>query len=124
MIFGAPFADVMKQGRDKKCTPVLDRLDDRGREWQLGRHISFLDLDEIANRAQQMFVHREVVVHIELHHGDHAAEIRDEASEHASLIHPPQDTFRICGLCQQLKEDAVGFNIVPELVIDQAQRVA
>ncbi len=49
-----------------------------------------LDVDEHADAAQQMLVHRVVVVHVELHHRHDAAEVGDEAAEHAGLVHPPQ----------------------------------
>ena len=49
-----------------------------------------LDLGEHADAAQQMLVHRVVVVHVELHHRDDAAEGGHEAAEHAGLVHAPQ----------------------------------
>ena len=54
-----------------------------------------LDLGEHADAAQQMLVHRVVVIHVELHHRDDLAEGRHEAAEHAGLVHAPQHGFRI-----------------------------
>ena len=86
--------------------------------------VALLDLDEIADRAQQVLVHRVVVVHIELHHGDDPAELRDEAAEHAGLVHAPQRRFRVAVRGQKVQENAVGLGIVAQLLVDQTQRAA
>ena len=54
-----------------------------------------LDLAQDADAAQQVLVHRVVVVHVELHHRDDLAEGRHEAAEHAGLVHPPQHGLRV-----------------------------
>ena len=46
--------------------------------------------DEHADGADQVLVHRVVVVHVELHHRHDPAELRHEAAEHAGLVHAPQ----------------------------------
>ena len=42
-----------------------------------------------------MLIDREVMVHIELHHRDHAAEFRNEAAKHARIVHAPQNRVRV-----------------------------
>ena len=83
-----------------------------------------LDVGQHADRAEQMLVDRVVMVHVELHHGDDAAELGDEAAEHAGFVHAPQRHLGAGCRGQQLDEDAVGFRIVAQLVVDQAQRLA
>ena len=52
------------------------------------------EIGEIADGPQQMLIDRIVVIHVELHQGDDAAEFRNEAAEHAGLVHQPQHDFR------------------------------
>jgi hypothetical protein len=92
MVLRAALGDVMQQHgdveRSRSSTPGISLLasgcssspcPDRS-----GQHI---------DAAQQMLVDRIVVIHVELHHRDDLAELRDEAAEHAGLVHPPQDQF-------------------------------
>jgi hypothetical protein len=52
-----------------------------------------LDFVEDADAAQQMLVHRIVVIHIELHHRYDASEGADECAKHANLVHAAQHGF-------------------------------
>ena len=67
-----------------------------------------------------MLVHGEVVIHVEGHHRDDAPEIRDEAPEHARLVHLAQHAFGIARIGQQLEEQAIGRRVFTQLVVDQA----
>jgi hypothetical protein len=67
-----------------------------------------LDLLQDADAAQQMLVHRVVVVHVELHHRDDLAEGADEAAEHAGLVHAPQHDLGVVR-GQDLQEQPVGL---------------
>ncbi len=49
--------------------------------------LTVLDFRHDLNAAQQMFVHRIMVIHVELHHRDDLAKIRDEFAQHAGFIH-------------------------------------
>ena len=51
------------------------------------------DLGEVSNRAQDMLIDRVVMIHVELHERDDAAEFRDEAPENAGFVHEPQHDF-------------------------------
>ena len=81
-----------------------------------------LDLGEHADAAQQMLVHRVVVIHIELHHGDDLAESRHEVAEHAGLVHPPQHGFRVVLRREDLEEEFVRFLVLAQFRIDQVER--
>ena len=91
MVLDATLGDVVQEQRDVEQLAVL-RLN---RVNQLiGEHkvaaVALLDLVEDADAAQQMFVHRIVMVHVELHHRHDAAERAHEFAEHAGLVHAPQ----------------------------------
>ena len=62
------------------------------------RELAALDLRQNADGADQMLVHRIVMIHVELHHRHDAAELRNEAAEHAGLVHHAQNDFRIACL--------------------------
>ena len=81
-----------------------------------------LDVGEHADAAQQMLVHRVVVVHVELHHRDDAAERAHEAAEHAGFVHPPQHDLGVVR-GQDFEEQPVGLGIVPQLRVDQPERL-
>ena len=79
------------------------------------------DVLQVADAAQQMLVHRIVVVHVELHHRHDLAEGANEMAEHAGLVHPPQHDLRIVR-CQDLHEQPVGFRILAQRRVDELQR--
>ena len=66
-----------------------------------------------------MLVDGEVVVHVELHLRDDAAEIGNEAAEHARLVHPAQHLLGIVAAGQQLEEQRVGALVAAHLAVDQ-----
>ena len=70
-----------------------------------------------------MLVHRVVVVHVELHHRDDAAEIRDKAAEQAGFVHAPEHHLRRAPSGQDLQEDAVGLRLVAQARRDQPERL-
>ena len=72
-----------------------------------------LDVGQHADRPDQMLVDRVVMVHVELHHGDDAAELGDEAAEHAGFVHAPQRHLGTgFGRLSSSTKDAVGFRVV------------
>ena len=85
----------------------------RGCRWRPAgrRQLAALDLAERRDRADDVLVHRVVVVHVELHHRDDAAELRDEGAEHADLVHQPQRPLGVVVPEQQLEEDAVRLGV-------------
>ena len=59
------------------------------------RDRAFFNFAQQAERAQQMFIRRIMMIHIELHERDNAAEIGDKTAQDAGFIHAPQNPFRI-----------------------------
>ena len=111
MILGTALGDVVQQRRDIEHGAVL------GSDFahQVAGDDEFvaaaaLDLLQEADAADQMLVHRIVVVHVELHHRHDLAEGADEMTEHAGLVHPPQHDLGIVRR-QDLHEQPVGFGI-------------
>jgi hypothetical protein len=80
------------------------------------------DVGQHADAAQQMLVHRIVVVHIELHHRDDTAEGRHEAAEHAGLIHAPQHGLGVVLRGEDLEEQPVRLLVLAKLLVDQLER--
>ena len=80
------------------------------------------DLGQHADAAQQMLVHRVVVIHVELHHRDDLAEGRHETAEHAGFVHPPQHGFRVVLRGEDLEEQLVGLLVLAQLRVDQLER--
>ena len=113
MIFLPALADVMQECCDKQRPPVLNGTEDRGRERQLGGKFAPLDRSDIAERPQQVLIDRIVMIHIELHHRDDAAELGNEPAEYAGFVHVPQRYFRIALRGKQRQKNLVGFAIVP-----------
>ena len=50
---------------------------------------------DIAECPQQMLIDRVVMIHVELHHRDDAAELGNKPAEDAGFVHVPQRYFRI-----------------------------
>ena len=82
------------------------------------------DRREHADGAEQVLVHRIVVVHVELHHRDDLAEVGDEAAEHAGFVHVPSTRFGMVRLAQDLQEEPVRLRVVLQLAVDALQRLA
>ena len=81
-----------------------------------------LYLGDMAHGADQMLVHRVMVVHIELHQSHGMTEFGNEAAQHARLVHQPQRSLRIVARGQRLEESVIGLRIVAHLIGDQVQR--
>ena len=123
MILDAALGDVVQEQRDVKHGAVLGP--DRAHQFVGERDLAVfaaLDLVEHADAAQQMLVHRVVVVHVELHHRHDAAEGGDECAEHAGLVHAPQHGFGVVLRGQDFQEQAVGFLVLAQILVDQLER--
>ena len=122
VILGPALGDVVQQRGDVDHGAVLGT----NLSHQIAGDDEFVvaaafDLLQIADAAQQMLVHRIMVVHVELHHRHDLAEGADEMAEHAGLVHAPQHDFGVVRR-QDLHEQPVGFGIVAQLGVDQAER--
>ena len=107
MVAAAPLGDVVEQHRDVERAARGD-LPEQAR-WRADDRPSSsaaLDPREQADRADRMLVDRIMMVHVELHLGDDAAEIGNEAAEHAGLVHPAQHRLGIARAGQHVEEQA------------------
>src|SRR5262249_2760640 len=109
----------MQEGRDIERAPIVDGAHDLARHRVLDGELSALDPAEKAAAAALMLVHREVMIHVELHHRYHAPEIGNEAAKYASLIHLAQHALRIAGVHKEPHEKPIGGRIVAQLVVDE-----
>ena len=96
MIFRAALGDVMQEhGHVENRAVVRPDLPHQiagDRELFIA---AALDVLKDADAAEQVLVHRVVMIHIELHHRDDLAEGADELSEHTGLVHAPQHRLRV-----------------------------
>ena len=70
-----------------------------------------------------MLVDRVMVIHRELHHADHAAEVGNEASEHPGFVHAPERRLGRAARGQDFQKQPVGFRIGAQLGVDPLQRL-
>src|SRR4051812_6117670 len=91
VIAAASPGDVVEQDRDVEDASRRDLPEDGARYGMILLELATLDLGEQAERADGMLVDRIVMIHVELHLGDDAAEVGDEAAEDSGLVHPAQD---------------------------------
>src|SRR5262245_30598569 len=122
MILRTSFRDVMQEQRDIQQAAVLRQnlVDQLVGEWRIVAGAA-LDFGKDADASQQVLVHRVVVIHVELHHGDDLAEGRDETAKDAGFVHPPQHGFRVIFRSEDLKEQLVGFLIITQLGVDEIE---
>ena len=69
------------------------------------------DLGHDADGADQMLVHRIMVVHVELHQRDDLAELGHELAQNAALVHLAQDALDGARTGQDLEEPLVGLGL-------------
>jgi hypothetical protein len=124
MVLGASLGDIVQERSNVEGAAVLNRFDDGGGERVRLSGRAVLDVRQNADGADQMLVHGVVMVHVELHHGHDLAEVRHESAEHACFVHAPQGRFGVFVRAQHCQEDAVGFGVVAQLVVNEAQRAA
>ena len=87
MVLAAALGDIVQEGRHVKRRAMADVGQDFAEQRMVLVEQPGFDLAQHADRAQQMLVDRVMMVHRELHHADDAAEIRNEAAEHARFVH-------------------------------------
>ena len=123
MVLDAALGDVVQEQRDVEHRAVAGQqlVDQLVGERRLVVAAA-LDLRQHADAAQQVLVHRVVVIHVELHHRDDLAEGRHEAAEHAGLVHPPQHGFRVVLGGEDFQEQPVGFLVLAQFGVDQLER--
>ena len=75
-----------------------------------------------ADAAQQVLVDRIVMIHVELHHRDDAAEGAHEMAKHAGFVHAPQHGLGVVGRGEDFEEEPVRLRIVAQLAVHQLER--
>ena len=130
VVLGPPLSDVVQQQRHHQDTAVDRPGHDGGGQRQLRRELPALDERELDDALDDVLVHREMVVHVELHHRHDRLELGDEGAQHPELVHAPERALGVAVLEQQREEDAVGLRVgahppvdPPEAGADQAHRV-
>ena len=85
--------------------------------------VAALDLAEHADAAQEMLVDRVVMIHLELHHRHHLAEIGHETPEHAAFVHAPQHDLGVVFGGENFAEEGFRFLVLAQRSIDQLERL-
>src|SRR3546814_19385994 len=85
MVTAASLGDVVEQHRAIYDAPRVYLVHDHGRQRMIFLEPVLLDIGEQPDRADRMFVDGIMMIHVELHLRDDAAEIRHEAAEKPRL---------------------------------------
>jgi hypothetical protein len=93
VILGPALGDVVDKERHIEQPRVIEMGQQFVGKRQLVLQTAIGDFGHDADGADQVLVHRVVVVHVELHQGDDLAEIGHELAEHAALVHLAQDAL-------------------------------
>ncbi len=116
MVATAALGDVVEQHRDIERAARHDLVQQDGRERMVGLEHAMFDLREQADRADRVLVDGVMMVHVELHLRDDAAEIGNEAAEHAGLVHPAQHDLGVAWRGQHVEEEGVGGRVLADVV--------
>ncbi len=121
MLAAAALRDVVEQKAQIEHAARQHLVDDLAGQGMIFAQEPALDAREDADGADRVLVHRVHVIHVVLHLRDDAAEIGNEAAEHAGLVEPPQRGLRPLGRGQHLEEQAVGLGVGAQARIHQLQ---
>ena len=88
MVAAAALGDVVEQDRNVQHAARGNLLDDCGRDRVVVFELAALDRRKQTDRPDRMLIDRIMVIHVELHLRDDAAEVGNEATEHSGLVHP------------------------------------
>ncbi len=111
---------VQQHGQEQRLAVVDQRHDRDGQRVVLGQPAGG-DVGDDAHGPQGVLVHRVGVVHVELHLGDDAPELRHVAAQHAGLVHQGQRALRIAAAGQDVQEHLGRVAVAPHRRGDQAQ---
>ena len=118
VVAAAPLGHVVQEQREIKHPPRQHLVDDPGGKRQRIGELAALDPSENADREDGVLIDRVDVIHVVLHLRDDAAEIGDQAAQHAGLVHPPQRGLGIIARGKNLDEQAVGLGVRAQLRAD------
>ena len=121
MVAAAALGDVVQHHREIEHAARQHLMHHAAGDRRLLGQLARLDAVQDADGEEGVLVDRVVVVHVVLHLRDDAAEIGDEAAEHAGLAQAAQAALGILRRGQHLQEQAVGLGIGAQVAIDEAQ---
>ena len=119
MVPAPSLRNVMQQHRDVQDAARQQLAHQFGRQRMIAGQVALFDPGQQANGADRMFVHRIMVIHIELHLRHDAAEIGNEAPENGRFVHPAQHGFGITRGCEHIHEGRIGARVLAHLGGDQ-----
>src|SRR4029079_14930152 len=102
MVAAPALRDIVKQDGDVENAARGDLLDDRGGDRMVLLELASVARREEADRPDRVLVDGIMVVHVELHLRDDAAEVGHEAAEHARFVHPAKHMFGMVQRSQYL----------------------
>ena len=123
VVFRAALGNIVQQNREINDIAInFARIEQLKRNGVFLRRLALLDLGQQANGAQQMFICRVVMIHIELHHRHNTPEIRHKAAQHTGLVHAAQRAFGRASRCQYLQKQFIGPPVGAQFRPDQGDR--
>ena len=99
--------DIVEQHGDVKRPAGLRFRDLAAGDGMKLLEIALFDFVEHADGANGMLVHGIDMIHVILHLGDDASEIRHETSEHARLVEHAKPPFRVFGVGEDFQESSL-----------------
>ena len=121
MVFGSAFSDVMQQQRDVNDPPIDAPVQNARGDGQVFDQFAFFDLGQLGHALNDMFVDRVGMIHIELHHRHDRFKLGDKGGQESQFVHPPQGPFWVAVFQQKIQENAFGFRIFSDRVINPLQ---
>ena len=95
MIAAASLGDIVQQHRDIEGATRQQFAHQVACQRMVLRQFALFDPRQQADGADGMLVDRVMMIHVELHLRDNAAEVRHEPAEDGGFVHPAQHRFRI-----------------------------
>ena len=122
MILGAALGDIVQEQRHIEQAGIGEMGQQFVGERKLVFQPAIGDVGHDADGADQVLVHRIVVIHVELHQRDDLAELGHQLAQHAGLVHAAQDALDRFGAGEDFEEIGVYPLVGPQFFIDQAHR--
>jgi hypothetical protein len=123
MVLAAAFGDIVQESGDVERRTMTDVGQDLAEQRMVLVEPPGFDLAQYSDRAQQVLVDGVMMVHRELHHPDHSAEIRNETPEHARFVHASKRRLGRAAGGEDFQKQPVGLGIGPQLGVDALQRL-
>ncbi len=121
MVFVAALANVVQQKRQIQHFAIYALFQDRAGDGQVFFEMAEFNLAEVPDALDGVFVHRVVMVHVELHHRDDGFKFRDKSGQNTKFVHPPQGAFRVAVFEHQVDKDALRLFRFAHVLVDQVK---